>query len=146
MSGEWRVVPVSYDAGEGEVVEVSETLKIYFEGSISEEELRDRILEELRRQGAEPLYVSVSWVGVEVIPLPAVVFDVTYQYRSKGLVVEVIILAIIACILVWLGIQFVERLSELARVLSKPVVAAFGAGFLLLALFLLVSAFRGREK
>jgi len=148
VSGAWRTVSSNYDA-KGEIVEVSQTLKIYFEGSISEVDLRNKILESLRKEeNVEPIYVEVKWRGVEVFPLPANLFDVKYQYRSKGILIEIIIILIISCILAWLGIQLVDRLNETFRVMPEPVkwaVTAGGVALALLALYLVVSAVRRRE-
>jgi hypothetical protein len=145
VSGAWRTVSSDYDAKD-EIVEVSQTLKIYFEGSISEEDLKNRILETLRgEENVEPIYIEVKWRGVEVLPLPAVLFDVKYQYRSKGVLVEVIIILILMCILAWLGIQLVERINETIKVMPEPIkwaVAGGGVALALLALFLIISAIR----
>jgi hypothetical protein len=145
VSGAWRTVSSDYDAKD-EIVEVSHTLKIYFEGSISEEDMKNRILETLRgEENVEPIYIEVKWRGVEVLPLPAVLFDVKYQYRSRGVLVEVIIILILMCILAWLGIQLVERINETIRVMPEPVkwaVAGGGVALAILALFLIISAIR----
>jgi len=142
VTGPWKPVSSDYDAKD-EIVEVRQTLKIYFPGEIKAEDLVDRIWEELESQpDAEPIYVEARWKGVEVFPEPAVIFDVTYQYVSRGLIVELIILAVIGCILVWLGIQLVDRINETIRVMPEemrravPVLA--GAGLVLLIILALL--------
>jgi hypothetical protein len=153
VSGAWTTVSPDYDA-KGEIVEVSQTLKIWFSGSISEEDLRNKIVERLRQEeNVEPIYVEVTKREVEISPLGAAellytIFDVKYQYRSKGLIIEIIIAAIVFCILTWLGIQLVEKIQETIKVMPEPIKAAVTAGGVALALFalyLLISAVRRKE-
>jgi len=148
VTGAWKTVTSDYDAKD-EIVEVRQTLKIYFDGEIQEKDLVDKIWEELENQpDAEPIYVEAKWVKTEVLPFPAKTFDVVYQYRSKGLIIELIILGVIACILAWLGIQLVDRIKETIRVMPEemrravPILA--GAGLVLLIIIALL-LWRERE-